>query len=92
MAIIRYSVIPIYTRTHVHEIVYYEQPNAQTSLCIRAVSPGPLLLSYTMQMDGGIEVSLHKIYVSISVLNKTFANMRQVPKFRVLAHIWCWGV
>ena len=61
----------IYTRTHVHEIVYYEQPNAQTSLCIHAVSPGPLLLSYTMQMDGGIEVSLHKIYVSISVLNKT---------------------
>ena len=59
-----------------HEIGYYEQPNAQTGLCIRAVSPGPLLLSYTMQMDGGIEVSLYKIYVSVSILNKTFANMR----------------
>ena len=45
-----------------------------------------------MQMDGGKEVSLHKIYVSISVLNKTFANMRQEPMFRVLAHIWCLGV
>ena len=37
-----------------------------------------------MQMDGGIEVSLHKIYVNVSILNKTFANMRQVPKCRVL--------
>ena len=76
MAIIRLSVIPIYTLTYVHEIGYYEQPNAQTSLCIRAVSPEPLLLSHTMQMDGGIEVSLHKIYVRVSILNKTFANMR----------------
>ena len=58
------------------EIGYYEQPNAQTSLCIRAVSPGPLLFSYTMQMDEGIEVNLHKIYVSVSILNKTFSNMR----------------
>ena len=51
--------------------MYMRLGTAQTSLCIRTVSLGPLLLSYTLQMDGGIEVSLHKIYVSISILNKT---------------------
>ena len=30
-----------------------------------------------MQMNGGI-VSLHKIYVSVSILNKTFANSTKV--------------
>ena len=67
-------------------------------MCIRAVLPGPLLLSYTMQMDGGIEVSLHKIFVSISVLNKTceYATSTKVscsgPYLVLRCLVWCvWG-
>ena len=76
----------------------YEQPNAQTSLYIRTVLTGPLLLSYAMQMDGGIKVSLHKIYVSVSILNKTFVNMRVFkvscagPYLVLRSLVWCvWG-
>ena len=57
---------------HVHEIGYYEKPNAQTSLCIRAVSPGPLLLSDLRQRQ---HIYVNKIHVKLLRICDKYQNV-----------------